>query len=73
MLLLEVLNEVRGRPGTSQRGLQRDGPGTPRLLCWSEGASEPEALANLGIAIREYLSVRGEQLQDAEIREFNVA
>jgi len=46
-------------------------PGLPG--CWSEGATESEALANIRIAIGEYLSVRDELLQNAEIREVEVA
>lgn len=41
--------------------------------CWSEGATESEALANIQIAIREYLSVRDKLLRDADIREVEVA
>jgi len=33
-------------------------PGLPG--CWSQGATESEALQNIGEAIREYLSVRDE-------------
>ena len=37
--------------------------------CWSQGASEAEALENIEDAIREYLAVVEEQLRDREIRE----
>jgi len=46
-------------------------PGLPG--CWSEGATEEEALANISEAIVEYLSVVEEQLTQAEIREIEVA
>lgn len=45
-------------------------PGLPG--CWSQGATEPEALANIEDAIREYLAVVEENLRDAEVREVEV-
>jgi predicted RNase H-like HicB family nuclease len=41
-------------------------PGLPG--CWSEGATEAEALDNIREAISEYLAVRDELLRDAEPR-----
>ncbi len=46
-------------------------PGLPG--CWSEGATEAEALDNIREAISEYLAVRDELLRDAEVREVEVA
>ena len=46
-------------------------PGLPG--CWSEGATEEEALANISEAIVEYLSVVEEQLKQAVTREIEVA
>lgn len=46
-------------------------PGLPG--CLSQGDTESEALANIRIALAEYLSVRDELLQDAEVREVEVA
>jgi predicted RNase H-like HicB family nuclease len=46
-------------------------PGLPG--CWSQGATETEALANVRDAIREYLSVRDELLLGTEVREVEVA
>lgn len=46
-------------------------PGLPG--CWSEGSTEAEALENIRTAIAEYLSVRDELLQDADVREVEVA
>ncbi|MBW6455876.1 MAG: type II toxin-antitoxin system HicB family antitoxin [Trueperaceae bacterium] len=46
-------------------------PGLPG--CWSEGATEPEALENVRCAISEYLSVRDELLRGSEVREVEVA
>jgi predicted RNase H-like HicB family nuclease len=41
--------------------------------CWSQGATEAEALENIREAIREYLAVAAELTQGAEIREVDVA
>ncbi len=46
-------------------------PGLPG--CWSQGATEDEALANIQEAIKEYLEARDELLRDAVIREIEVA
>ena len=45
-------------------------PGLPG--CWSQGATEAEALANVREAIADYLSVRDELLRGADIREVEV-
>jgi len=55
----------------SDEGFAASVPGLPG--CWSQGATEEEAVANLKDAIREYLSVVEEQLGDAEVREIDVA
>jgi predicted RNase H-like HicB family nuclease len=46
-------------------------PGMPG--CWSQGATEQEALANIREAIREYLQVAQELLGDQEVREVEIA
>jgi predicted RNase H-like HicB family nuclease len=46
-------------------------PGLPG--CWSQGASEAEALENIRDAIQEYLAVVAEQLRGDQIREIDVA
>jgi predicted RNase H-like HicB family nuclease len=46
-------------------------PGLPG--CWSEGASEEEALENIRDAIQAYLAARDELLRGAVVREVEVA
>jgi predicted RNase H-like HicB family nuclease len=40
--------------------------------CWSEGATDEEALANIQDAIREYLAALEDRFRDAEMREVEV-
>ena len=40
--------------------------------CWSQGATEQEALANIEDAIREYLAVVDENLRETQVREVEV-
>lgn len=46
-------------------------PGLPG--CWSQGATEAEAVANIADAIREYLAARDELLGGSDMREIEVA
>ena len=46
-------------------------PGLPG--CWSQGATEQEALENIQSAIQEYLAAVRDSLHDGEIREVEVA
>ncbi len=55
----------------SEEGFSVSVPGLPG--CCSQGATEEEALANIADAIREYLDVKAELLQDADVREVEVA
>jgi len=55
----------------SEEGYSASVPGLPG--CWSQGATEEEALENIQDAIQEYLAVVDELLQGAEIREVDVA
>ena len=41
--------------------------------CWSQGATEQEALENVRSAIREYLAAVRDSLEGAEVREVEVA
>lgn len=55
----------------SDEGVAVSAPSLPG--CWSQGATEEEALANIADAIREYLEAEIEPLDGAEIREIEVA
>lgn len=46
-------------------------PGLPG--CWSQGATEAEAVANIADAIREYLAARDDLMGGSEMREIEVA
>jgi predicted RNase H-like HicB family nuclease len=54
----------------SDEGFSVSVPGLPG--CWSQGATEDEALGNVRDAIKEYLAVRDELLGQAEVREVEV-
>jgi len=54
----------------SEEGYSVSVPGLPG--CWSQGASEAEALDNIKDAIREYLAVVEANLKDADVREVEV-
>ncbi|MGH8632878.1 MAG: type II toxin-antitoxin system HicB family antitoxin [Burkholderiales bacterium] len=55
----------------SDEGYSVSVPGLPG--CWSQGASEAEAIENIKDAIRDYLSVVEEQLRGENVREVEVA
>ena len=55
----------------SDEGVSVSVPGLPG--CWSQGASETEALSNIRDAIVDYFAVRDELLRDADVREVEVA
>jgi predicted RNase H-like HicB family nuclease len=55
----------------SDEGYSVSCPGLPG--CWSQGASEDEALANIRIAIREYVQAAEELARDEETRIVEVA
>ena len=54
----------------SDEGVSAMVPGVPG--CWSQGATEVEALEHIHDAIREYLAVVDEQFRGAEVREIEV-
>jgi predicted RNase H-like HicB family nuclease len=55
----------------SDEGYSVSVPGLPG--CWSQGATESEAIENIKDAIREYRSVIDEQLRDEQVREIEVS
>ena len=54
----------------SEEGFSVSAPGLPG--CWSQGATEKEAVENIRDAIRDYLSVVEDQLRGENIREIEV-
>jgi predicted RNase H-like HicB family nuclease len=50
----------------SDEGIAASVPGLPG--CWSQGATEAEALENIRTAIVEYLAVVDEQLRGEDVR-----
>jgi predicted RNase H-like HicB family nuclease len=59
-----VLNE-------SEEGFSVSCPGLPG--CWSQGATEEEALENIQDAITEYLAAVDDLVRGQEVREVSVA
>jgi predicted RNase H-like HicB family nuclease len=55
----------------SEEGFSVSCPGLPG--CWSQGATEKEALENIRDAIVEYLAARDELLKGQDVREVKVA
>jgi predicted RNase H-like HicB family nuclease len=55
----------------SEEGYSVSCPGLPG--CWSQGVTEEEALANIQIAIREYVEAIEELVRDQESRIVEVA
>ena len=55
----------------SEEGYSVSVPGLPG--CWSQGATEQEALENIQAAIQEYLAARDELLKGAVVREVEIA
>jgi predicted RNase H-like HicB family nuclease len=54
----------------SDEGFAVSAPSLPG--CWSQGATEEEAAANIAEAIREYLDAEIEPKEGAEVREIEV-
>jgi predicted RNase H-like HicB family nuclease len=55
----------------SEEGFSVSVPGLPG--CWSQGETEEEAVRNIQDAIKEYLAAVDELLEDATVREVDVA
>ena len=54
----------------TEEGYSVSCPGLPG--CWSQGATEEEALANIRAAIREYLDVAKQLAGEQDLREVDV-
>jgi predicted RNase H-like HicB family nuclease len=54
----------------SEEGYSVSCPGLPG--CWSQGATEEEALENIRDAIQEYLAAVDELVEGADVREVEV-
>ena len=54
----------------SDEGYSVSCPGLPG--CWSQGATEQEAIDNIQDAIKEYLAAVAEITQEADVREVEV-
>jgi predicted RNase H-like HicB family nuclease len=55
----------------SDEGYSVSVPGLPG--CWSQGATEDEAILNIQDAIQEYLAARDTLLEGAVVREVEIA
>ncbi|HJT79142.1 MAG TPA: type II toxin-antitoxin system HicB family antitoxin [Gemmataceae bacterium] len=55
----------------SEEGFAVSAPSLPG--CWSQGATEEDALTNIAEAIREYLEAEIEPDEGGEVREIEVA
>ena len=55
----------------TEEGFSVSVPGLPG--CWSQGATEEDAIQNIQEAILEYLAAREELLEGAVVREVEVA
>jgi predicted RNase H-like HicB family nuclease len=55
----------------SEEGFSVSCPGLPG--CWSQGATEAEALENIQDAIREYLAAIDDLVSGQDVREVRVA
>jgi predicted RNase H-like HicB family nuclease len=55
----------------SEEGYSVSCPGLPG--CWSQGVNEEEALANIRVAIREYVEAAEELARDEDSRVVEVA
>lgn len=71
VILGEIMNQLDGCHGDADVFAIATVPGLPG--CWSQGATEKEALENIEDAIREYLAAVDELTQGSEVREVEVS
>jgi predicted RNase H-like HicB family nuclease len=71
ILNLEVRMNYKVVLNESEEGFSVSCPGLPG--CWSQGATEAEALENIQDAIAEYLGAIDELVKGQEVREVRVA
>ncbi len=55
----------------SEEGYAVSVPGLPG--CWSQGATEQEAIENIQDAIREYLAAVEDEIRGQDVREIEIA
>ena len=55
----------------SEEGYSVSCPGLPG--CWSQGETEQEAIANIQVAIQEYLAAIEESIDKADVREIEIS
>jgi predicted RNase H-like HicB family nuclease len=67
---MEVFMKYRIALHKDEEGYSVSVPGLPG--CWSQGATEDEAVENIRDAIREYLSVVDDQLRGEDVREVEI-
>jgi predicted RNase H-like HicB family nuclease len=66
-----MISRYRVAVTESEEGFSVSCPGLPG--CWSQGATEAEALDNIRDAIHEYLGAIAETVQESNIREVEVS
>lgn len=55
----------------TEEGVDASVPGLPG--CWSQGATDQEALENIKTAVEEYLAVVEDETKGSDVREIEVA
>ena len=71
IIILDVRMNYKVVINESEEGFSVSCPGLPG--CWSQGATEAEALENIQAAIAEYLGAIDELVKGQEVREVRVA
>src|SRR5207237_10554258 len=68
---LQVLMKYKVALRHDEEGYSVSVPGLPG--CWSQSATETEAIANIADAIKEYLAARDDLIGGGEVKEIEVA